>query len=124
MSTAKSEEIRPAVASAEAGEQAWADAVRFQRWASPDHADFYALAAAVVPTLYGLEDLANVLRQQVSRYAEGRRLYDDTRQVEPATRLADAAERLALLRDALAIAHRHANDYWSAIAHIGVEVAP
>lgn len=122
MSTAESEETRPAVASAEAGEQAWADAVRFQRWAAPDHADFYALAAAVVPTLYGLEDLANVLRQQVSRYAEGRRVYDDTREVDPAVRLADAAERLALMRDALATAHDHASGFWSAISHIGVEV--
>lgn len=122
MSTAETEESRPAVVSAEAGEQAWADTVRFQRWASPDHADFYALAAALVPTLYGLEDLANVLRQQVSRYADGRRVYDDTREIDPVARLADAAERLALLRDALASAHEHANGFWSAISHIGVEV--
>lgn len=122
MSTAESEERRPALVSADAGEQAWADTVRFQRWATPDHADFYALAAAVVPTLYVLEDLANVLRQQVSRYAEGRRLYDDTREIDPAVRLADAAERLTSLRDALATAHEQANGFWSAISHIGVEV--
>lgn len=117
----RDEQTPPSVARAEVGEQAWADAARLQREAAPDHGDFYALAAALVPTLYGLEDLTNVLRGQVARYGDGRAVYDDTCTVDPAVRLAEAAEHLALTRDALAAAHIQANRFWSAISHIGVE---
>src|SRR3954469_24467206 len=80
-----------AVARGEAGVAAWEDVVRLQRWAVADHADFYALAGLVVGTLYALEDLAGVLERQVAGYgqtqqAQGRQLYDDTPQVDPAER--------------------------------------
>src|SRR3954465_12716555 len=83
-----------AVARAEAGIAGWEDAVRLQRWAIPDHADFYALAGEIVASLYALEDLAQVLNKQVSRYGQGQRVYDDTRAVDPAERLGVAAAAL------------------------------
>src|SRR5690242_15130916 len=98
---------------AEQGTAGWEDAVRLQRWASPDHADFYALAGEMVATLYALDDLAQVLHWQVSRYGQGRRLYDDTRQVDPAARLADAAAELTGLRAQLQAAQALANRFWS-----------
>lgn len=112
----------PAVENAERGANAWAAVVHAQRSATPDHTDFYGLAAEIVPTLYTLQDLANVLRRQVAGYAQGRPVYDDTRSVDPTVRLAEAAESLALMRDALAAAQTSANAFWSAISHIGVEV--
>ena len=88
---------------AEAGTGGWEDAVRLQRWATPDHADFYALAGEMVATLRALDDLARLLRRQVAGYARtqqdrGRRLYDDTRQVDPAERLQTAVIALEELR--------------------------
>src|SRR3954464_15780325 len=83
-----------AVARAEAGAAGWEDAVRLQRWATPDHADFYALAGEIVSTLYALDDLAQVLRRQVAAYEQGRRIYDDPRRVDPAVRLAEAVAEL------------------------------
>src|SRR3954471_17174260 len=83
-----------AVARAEAGVNGWEDAVRLQRWATPDHADFYALAGEIVSTLYALDDLAQVLRRQVAAYEQGRRIYDDTRRFDPAVRLAEAVADL------------------------------
>lgn len=112
------------VARAEAGEQAWAEAARLQREATPDHGEFYALAAALVPTLYALHDVTHVLRGQVADYGTGRAVYDDTRTIDPRVRLAQAAEQLTRTRDALAAAHHHANAFWSAISHIGVETEP
>src|SRR5690349_16080750 len=79
---------------AETGTAAWEDAVRLQRWATPEHGDFYVLAGEVVATLAALDDLAQVLHRQVSGYGQSRRLYDDTRQVDPTARLADAALEL------------------------------
>jgi hypothetical protein len=108
---------------AEWGSAGWEDAVRLQRWATPDHADFYALAGEIVATLSALDDLAQVLHHQVSHYGQGRRLYDDTRQIHPAARLADAAAELDGLREQLQAAQAPANRFWSAIAHIGVEPA-
>jgi hypothetical protein len=115
------EQTPPAVSRAEVGEQAWAEVARLQRGAVAGHADFYALAAALVPTLYALEDLAQVLRAQVTRYGHGCGVYDDTRTVDPRVRLAQAAEHLARTRDALRAAQHHGNAFWSAISHIGVE---
>ena len=108
---------------AEHGTAAWEDAARLQRWATADHADFYALAGEIVATLYALDDLAQVLHRQVSRYRQGRRLYDDTHQVEPAARLTDAATELAGLLGQLQAAQVPANRFWSVIGHIGVEPA-
>ena len=113
-----------AVRRAEAGAQAWADAARLQLVAAADHGDFYLLGAALVPTLYAVEDLAVVLRRQCAGYGRGRALYDDSGEVDPAVRLAAAAEHLARVRGALADAHRHANAFWSAIGHIGVQEQP
>ena len=85
---------------ADLGATSWVQAVRAQLDAAPDHADFYALAGEMAATLSALQDGANVLRRQVARYGEGRDVYDDTRTVDPHARLAEAAELLALLRDA------------------------
>lgn len=111
---------------AETGTGAWEDAVRLQRWATSDHADFYALACETVATLHALEDLAVVLRRQVAGYAaaqqaRGRQVYDDTRQHDPRHRLTDAATDLDLLADRLRSAERAANAFWSGIGHIGVD---
>ena len=62
-----------AAARAQTGTSAWEDAVRLQRWATSDHADFYALACETVATLHALEDLARVLRRQVAGYAVAQR---------------------------------------------------
>jgi hypothetical protein len=83
---------------AERGTAGWEDAVRLQRWATPDHADFYALAGEIVATLYALDDLGQVLGRQVAAYAQtaqerGRVVYDDTRQVDPVERLQTAVGR-------------------------------
>ena len=110
-----------AAARAETGTVAWEDAVRLQRWAPLDHADFYALACEIVATLHGLEDLARVLRRQVAGYGSGRAVYDDTRQRHPQHRLAQAASDLDILADQLLSAERTANAFWSGIGHIGVD---
>ena len=111
-----------ALGRAEAGVSGWEDAVRLQRWATPDHADFYALAGEVVATLHALDDLAQVLRRQVAGYGTGRRVYDDTRgQVDPAARLAEAAVELGELIQHVQAAQSPANRFWSAMGHIGVE---
>jgi len=111
---------------AERGTAGWEDAARLQRWATADHADFYALAGEVVASLYALDDLAQVLGRQVAGYADtqrarGRVVYDDTRQVDPMLRLVTAVEALADTRDALATATRVANEFWSAVGHIGTQ---
>ncbi|WP_311554038.1 hypothetical protein [Pseudonocardia charpentierae] len=111
------------VAAEEAAER-WADVVRLQRWADPDHADFYALAAEIMATLQALDDLAHVLRRQVTGYGQGRTLYDDTRQVDPATRLTESTVELGRLVEYLQAAQAPANRFWSAIGHVGVEVTP
>ncbi len=103
------------------GTDGWEQAARHQRHAAADHADFYALAGEIVTTLHALEDLTGVLSRQVAGYAEGRPVYDDTRTVDPAARLAEAT---ALLRDTstgLRAAALAANRFWSAIGHIGTE---
>src|SRR5690349_13172841 len=91
-----------AVGRAERGTSAWEDAVRLQRWTTGDHAEFYGLAGEVVGTLHALDDLALVLRRQVVDYAarqqsRGRRVYDDTRRVDPEERLAEADAQLSAL---------------------------
>ena len=115
-----------AVARAEAGTGGWEEAVRLQRWADPDHTDFYVLAGEMVATLQSLEDLAQVLGRQVAGYPHmqqerGRRLYDDTRQVDPAERITDAVTALAALTGHLRAAQAPANRFFSAIGHIGLE---
>lgn len=112
----------PAVARAEQATDGWEDVARLQRWAGPDHADFYALAGELVRTLHAVEDLTQVLAAQVARYATGRTLYDDTRAVDPATRLADAVEQLRAARAGVAAAESRFNEFWSTVGHIGVEV--
>src|SRR4051794_33529541 len=85
------------------GSTSWEDAVRLQRWATPAHRDFSALGCELVATLYAIEDLAQVLHRQVSRYQRdqqqaGRLVYDDTREMDPAERLQVAAVALTELR--------------------------
>ena len=113
-----------ALRSAETAATAWAETVEHQQQATPRHADFYALAGEVVATLYALDDLTVVLAAQVGRYGEGRLLYDDTRTVDPAARLAEASGACASCAPASAAATTAANEFWSAIGHIGVEESP
>jgi|tagenome__1003787_1003787.scaffolds.fasta_scaffold18179559_1 hypothetical protein len=88
MSTPDNGDSRPrAVRSADAAATAWAETVQHQQRATPRHADFYALAGEMVATLYALDDLTVVLIAQVGAYGERRAVYDDTRTVDPATRL-------------------------------------
>ena len=110
-----------AVGRAEAGASGWEDTVRLQRWAAPDHADFYALAGEIVATLHALEALARVMSRQVAGYANGRAVYDDTRQVDPTHRLIEAAADMDTLAEHLRSAERSANAFWSGIGHVGVE---
>ena len=65
-----------------------------------------------------------MLAAQVGRYGQGRTLYDDTRTSIPAVRLAEAVEGLRRVHGALATTATAANEFWNAIGHIGVEVAP
>ncbi len=113
-------------ARADAGTVGREDAVRLQRWATGDQADFSALAGEMVATLYAFDDLAVVLGRQVGGYADtqrsrGRGVYDDTREVDPRARLAEVVAALTRTRAAVSAALRAANDFWSAIGHIGVE---
>jgi len=111
----------PAVIAAERAAELWTDVVRLQRWTDPDHADIYAIACELVATLTALDDLASVLARQVSDYGKGRALYDDTRQIDPAERLAEAVKRLRSAQTDVRAAWVAANGFWSAIGHIGVE---
>lgn len=115
-----------AASRAEAGSTSWEDAVRLQRWATPAHADFYALAGEVVTTLHALDDLTVVLGRQVAGYAaandeRGQVVYDDTREIDPVERLGVAGVALEELRSMVVSAEAWANQFWSAIGHIGVE---
>jgi hypothetical protein len=118
------EQRPPALDRAAEGTDGWERAVRRQHHATPDHADFYALASEIVTTLHALDDLTEVLAGQVAGYAQGRPVYDDTRTVDPAARLADAAALLRDTRTALRAAALAANRFWSAIGHIGTETTP
>ena len=119
-----SDDYPRALRSAEAAATAWKQAVEHQQDATPRHADFYALAGEMVATLYALDDLSVVLARQVGRYGEGRALYDDTRTVDPAARLAEAVACLRAVRAGLSTTTAAANAFWSAIGHIGVEDTP
>lgn len=110
-----------AVVYAERGQRGWQAAVETQVGTEPAHTDFYELAGLIAPTLSSLIDLANVLIGQVGSYHNGRPVYDDTRAVDPAARLAEAVGGLARMRAALADAYAQAQEFWGAISHIGVE---
>lgn len=105
---------------AEKGAQQWRAATVVQRSAEPDHAEFYALAGELVDTLRAIEQLAGVLMRQVNDYGAGRRLYDD-QCANPRARLRAAGLRLAELRQHAAAAEQAANEFWSAISHIGLD---
>ena len=122
ITTEGTQDLPHAVTRADAAAEAWEDAVRLQRWAPADHADFYALGCEMVRTLQALDDLARLLGPRVRFYGRGRDVYDDTRAIDPTARLADAAAELELLAELLTAAQRPANRFWSAIGHIGVEV--
>lgn len=115
------EQRSPALDRAAEGTDGWEQVVRHQRHATPDHADFYALAGEIVTTLHAFDDLAAVLAEQVATYAEGRPVYDDTRTVDPAARLAEATSLLHDTRTGVRAAAQAANRFWSAISHIGTE---
>ncbi len=113
-----------AVARADVGCEAWRDAARMQVWATPRHADFYDYAGHLSRTLRAMDDLAVVLARQVEAYPTGRRVFDDSRSVDPIVRLGMALECLHRLRSALLTADRETNSFWSAIGHIGVDPDP
>jgi hypothetical protein len=113
-----------ALVRAEESTDAWSDVARYQRWATPDHADFYALAGELTSTLHTFEDLTGVLVGQVAGYATGRHVYDDARTVDPAVRLADAVAQLRQARTGLRTAATAINEFWSAIGHVGIEAQP
>ena len=113
-----------ALRSAEAAATAWKQAVGHQQDATLRHADFYALAGEMVATLYALDDLTVVLARQVGDYGQGRALYDDTRTVDPADRLTEAADALRKVHTALGAGTTAVHEFWNAIGHIGVEAAP
>lgn len=127
--TDENEHHDTAVQRAAAATASWKDAARLQRRATPDHAEFYALAGEIVETLYSLDDLVRVLARQVDRYERtqrerGQQVYDDSRGgVDPTVRLSGACDDLQMLVDGLSVAVRPANAFWSAIGHIGVEDA-
>ena len=113
----------------------WEDAVRLQRWATPDHADFYALAGEMVATLHALDDLAQVLRRQVAGYADpaGRAARSTTTpaQVDPPSPAGRGGRRARSRRSSTSEAARHRPPARSAVgrhavsrstrsAHIGV----
>ena len=108
----------PAVCHAEMGAAAWRAAVDYQLAATPDHADFYALAGDLVETLRALDTVAGVLASQATSYGASRQVYDDE-DANPAHRLRAAVLALAETRHGLARAERAANQFWSAIGHIG-----
>lgn len=114
---------RTAVQHVESAAEACRSAFLTQRTASPDHADFYALAGAVVDVLRAVDALLGVLAQQVGRYGVGRRLYDDEGH-DPAERLAGAVAHLGMARDALGTADAAFSAFWSSVGHIGMEVEP
>ena len=118
------DERPPALRSADAAATSWAATVEHQQQTPPHHADFYALASEMVATLYALDDLAVLVAGQVGRYGQGRTLYDDTRTVDPAARLGEAVEALSRVHATLTTTATAANEFWNAIGHIGVEVAP
>ncbi|WP_246633824.1 hypothetical protein [Pseudonocardia nigra] len=113
---------------ADAGAAAWRGVVHAQQAATPDHGEFYELAGFMVETLRALEALAGVLSRQATGYADGlsvgRVVYDDTRAVDPRIRLETARMELSSLVQSAAWADGYANQFWSAIGHIGVEDAP
>lgn len=113
-----------AVRSADIGAQAWRQTAHAQRTSTPDHVDFYAIAAELVDTLRSLDFLAGLLAGQVAAYpgtvvAAGGEIFDDQGAVAE-HRLRSAVLALAETRQALVTAERTANRYWSAISHIGV----
>jgi len=108
------------VTHAEKGAQQWRAAARVQQSAEPDHSEFYALAGELVDTLRAIEALAGVLVRQVNGYADGRRLYDD-QGADPPARLRTAGLHAAELRQHAAAGERAANEFWSAISHIGLD---
>ena len=128
-STDHDDEQAPAVLRAGGGTDAWEKAARLQQGAVPDHGEFYALAAEVVSTLAALEDLTRVLGPQVAGYVAsqrtaGRAVYDDSRTLDPAVRLAEAVAALDGTRLALGAAYQSTNAFWSAIGHIGSTFDP
>ena len=113
-----------AAAAAETGSRWWALAARTQRTKrgdTVDHADLYGLAGEVVATLRALDELAGVLARQTAYYGVGRALRDDEG-ADPAERIDQAASAADALGADVVGAARHANAYWSAIGHIGLDL--
>lgn len=110
-----------AVEAAEIGAQQWRTVVHAQRAATPNHGDFYEIAAEAADTLRGLSALAGVLARQVAGYGKGRVLRDDEGW-DPAGRIAEAAAFAAVMQRDLDHAARSADRFQSMVGHIAVEV--
>lgn len=108
-----------ALALADTATQAWRAAATLQAATTPEHGDFYALAAELVGTLRALGQLVDTLHGQVAGYGEGRVLRDDEG-MRADLRLTLAAGSLLRARGDLWRTADGLNDFWSAIGHIGV----
>ena len=122
MSTHDNDGSTAAVQHATTGADSWRSAAYAQGPATPNHSDWYAIAGEMVDTLRCLSTLSTVLAQQIAGYGSGRVLRDDDPVVDPAERLSDSVRRAEWLRAHLSIAERSADDLWSLIGHIAVEV--
>ncbi|MDN5861564.1 MAG: hypothetical protein L0H84_23425, partial [Pseudonocardia sp.] len=72
-------------------------------------------------TLRCLSSMTGVLSQQIAGYGRGRVLRDDAGR-DPAERLSECVRRAEQLRSHVDTAERAANDLWSQIGHIAVEI--
>lgn len=106
---------------AETARDGWEEVVRTERAADPDHGEWYGIAGEMVGTLRAVEDLARLLEQRVARYGDDRILRDDEG-LAPSRRITACVELLAELQASVSSAERSANEFWSAIGHVGVEV--
>lgn len=91
--------------------------------ADPDHGQFYNYGREIVGVLTALDDLTATLRSQLAHYGDQRVLRDNAG-ADPQRRLTEASGHLAELRAALWAAAGHAERFWTAIGHVGVETDP
>ena len=106
---------------AEAGTAAWEDAVRLQRRATPDHADFYALAGELVRRC-ALDDLTRCCagRSPATPRPSGTGAARSTTTPARSTRRCGCpAVEASWTASAPPGRRARANPFWSAIGHIG-----
>lgn len=104
---------------AESGTAGWREAARAIHSAQLDHGAMYQLGAQLSETLRAIEQVARSLDGQVARYGKGRSLRDDEGG-DPVERVRVAAWGLHDVILGLSRATEGANQFWSAIGHIGL----